>query len=148
MVKKRFMLWGVRAPREVASGALGSLERQVMDVVWRRSPVSVRDVHAELGLLAYTTLMTTLDRLYKKGLLDRQRQGRAFIYSASASREELGRAAAADLIDGLLHQSPGAAQPLLSSLVDVVSARDRQLLDELERLVRDKRRRLLRRGQE
>ena len=146
MARGRFLLWGFRPPREVALGALGSLERRVMEVVWERGAVSVRDVHARLNGLAYTTVMTTMDRLFKKGMLERSKQGRAFLYSAIASREEIGQAVAADIVDGLLHESPGSAQPLLSSLVDVVSARDRQLLDELERLVRDKRRRL-RRGE-
>ena len=144
MAGSRYLPWGFRPPRDVALGALGSLERQLMEVVWRHGAVSVRDVHGKLGTLAYTTLMTTMDRLYKKGMLKRSKKGRAFLYSATASREEIGQAAAADIVEGLLHQSPGAAQPLLSCLVDVVSARDRQLLDELERLVRDKRRRLRR----
>ena len=52
---------------------LGELETELMERVWARTEVSVRDLHEEMhGRLAYTTLMTTLDRLYKKGLLLRR----------------------------------------------------------------------------
>ena len=58
--------------------------------------LSVREVRSGLGDgLAYTTVMTTLDRLYKKGLLERQRDGRAFRYAARASREALAAGACA-----------------------------------------------------
>ena len=86
--------------------------------------------------------MTTLDRLYKKGVLGRRKSGRAFVYRAAASRDQLEQSVAADVVEGLLGRGAETAQPLLSSLVDAVGARDRGLLDELERLVREKRRQL------
>lgn len=95
-----------------------------MDIVWRGERVSVRDVQAQLSrTVAYTTVMTTLDRLYKKGFVERARDGRAFVYNAQRTRSE-------------------AARPLLSNLVDAVGERDAALLDELEALVREKRRQL------
>lgn len=63
-----------------------------MDVLWAATaPRSVRDVHEALAArdLAYTTVMTVLDRLAKKGLAVREREGRAWLYRAAASREEL-----------------------------------------------------------
>lgn len=118
-----------------------------MEVVWRRERVSVRDVRAELARpAAYTTVMTTLDRLYKKGFVERERQGRAFVYRATHSRAQVEGAVAAGLLTGLLQQGTSAARPLLSNLVDVVAERDDALLDELQALVRAKRRRRLRRG--
>jgi predicted transcriptional regulator len=91
--------------------------------------------------LAYTTLTTTLDRLHRKGLLRRHKDGRAFQYSARYSRDELSARRAADALGDLLAGSGEgrAVAPLLSSFV-AVTARDRELLDELERLVRDRRR--------
>ena len=137
------MLWGFKRPREFAASAFGALERQVMDVVWERGEVSVRDVVLCFGeTVAYTTLMTTLDRLYKKGVLGRRKSGRAFVYRAAASRDQLEQSVAADVVEGLLGRGAETAQPLLSSLVDAVGARDRALLEELERLVREKRRQL------
>jgi len=137
------LLWGFKRPRELAASAFGALERQVMDVVWERGEVSVRDVVLCFGeTVAYTTLMTTLDRLYKKGVLGRRKSGRAFVYRAAASRDQLEQSVAADVVEGLLGRGAETAQPLLSSLVDAVGARDRALLEELERLVREKRRQL------
>jgi predicted transcriptional regulator len=69
---------------------LGELERAVMDVLWARSaPSTVRDVTSRLAdrELAYTTVMTVLDRLVKKGFAVRERDGRAWSYSPAASRE-------------------------------------------------------------
>lgn len=138
-------LWRFRPPHAVAAAAFGSLESRVMDVVWERAgEVSVRDVHVALGesAVAYTTVMTTLDRLYKKGVLARRKEGRAFLYAAAASREQLGLTLARDLLAGLLGHGQEVTRPLLSSLVDAVGEQDRLLLDELDRMVRDKRRQL------
>ena len=134
--------------RDPLRAAFGHLERAVMEVIWRDARLSVRDVQARLPrAAAYTTVMTTLDRLYKKGFVDRERQGRAFVYRAAHSRAQVEGAVAAGLLTGLLQQGASAARPLLSNLVDVVAERDHALLDELEALVREKRRRRLRRGE-
>ncbi len=64
-----------------------------MDVLWDADGrLSVRDVHARLGEdrdLAYTTVMTVLDRLSKKKVVTRTRDGRAWQYAPAASREEM-----------------------------------------------------------
>jgi predicted transcriptional regulator len=122
------------------SRELGSLEQAVMDVVWNRGESSVRDVGEKLERpLAYTTVMTTLDRLYKKGLLDRRKVDRAFFYSPAMSRVEWERLRAGAFMAGL----PAAEQQLLiSSLVDAVGQHDSALLDDLERKIRSKRREL------
>lgn len=139
----RFVLRGFRRPREVVDSALGKLERQVMDELWRRGrETSVREMHAAFGgALAYTTVMTTLDRLHKKGVLERRKEGRAFLYAPGVSRSQFAHQMASDVIDGLLGQGV-TAEPVLSSIVDAVSDRDRALLDDLERLVKEKRRAL------
>jgi BlaI family transcriptional regulator, penicillinase repressor len=120
----RFLFWGFKSSRELFEQTLGALERDVMQLAWSRPEVSVRDACERLGsAVAYTTVMTTMDRLFKKGLLLRRKVGRAFVYRAAATQQELENA-------------------VLSSLVDAVSERDRGLLGELERLVREKRRAL------
>jgi predicted transcriptional regulator len=120
-------------------GALGALETEVMDALWREGrELRVRDVHARFqARLAYTTVMTTMDRLFKKGLLDRRREGRAFVYAARVTRRQLVLDAGAGLIRGLLDSE---GEPALSFLVDAVTESDRQLLDRLESLVREKKR--------
>lgn len=71
---------------------LGELEREVMNQLWAAdTPLSVRAVMASLPNqdLAYTTVMTVLDRLGRKELVTRIRSGRAFLYSPAHAREEL-----------------------------------------------------------
>ena len=126
--------------RDPLRAAFGPLERDVMDIMWRTGAMSVRDVQAELTRpSAYTTVMTTLDRLFKKGFVARVREGRAFVYRAAYTREQVQAAVASGLLSGFL-QDDASSRPLLSNLVDAVAERNDALLDELEALVREKRR--------
>jgi len=134
---------------EVLSQEFGPLEVQVLEAIWREPrPATVRELQASFPEIAYTTLMTTLDRLYKKGVLERTRVGRAFAYVPRFDRPEIERRLAARSVEELLGAASGrrALEPLLSCFVDAVSERDRRLLDDLERLLRDKRERLVRGG--
>jgi predicted transcriptional regulator len=132
-------LLGGQTDRDPLAAALGRLERQVMDVVWQHEAVSVRDVQTAMPRrVAYTTVMTTMDRLFKKGMLERERDGRAFRYSAACTRAEMERVVASGLLRALL-ETVGAARPMLSNLVDAIGEKDSALLDELEQLVREKR---------
>ena len=107
---------------------MGHLEQTVMEKLWERGKGNVHDVLAWLGRpLAYNTVMTTLDRLYKKGLLNRSKQDRAYIYAPSLSRIEWRRRQAADLV---------------SCLVDSVGQHELSLLDELDEKIQAKRREL------
>lgn len=127
------------------SRTLGKLEREVMEVAWSRGEVSVRDVNSAFAEgTAYTTLMTTLDRLHKKGLLNRRKDGRAFIYSPRVSPDEFEQGVDLDVIDWLLGRRTEGAEPVLACIVEAVSERDRKLLDELDRLVKEKQRELRR----
>lgn len=133
----------LRGTKDPLRAALGPLERAVMDAMWRGGRLSVREVQAQLvSPAAYTTVMTTLDRLFKKGLVHRAREGRAFVYTAALERHELEATMTAGLVTGMLAGGSGATRPFLSNLVDAVGDSDNALLDELERLVRDKRERL------
>ncbi len=141
-MRRRFLFWGFKSSHELLEKSLGSLERQVMALAWERGEISVRDGCDRIGSagssIAYTTMMTTMDRLFKKGLLVRRKVSRAFLYRATASREEMEGAVASELVQSLLERD-GEPLPVLSSLVDAVSDRDRALLDELERLIHEKR---------
>jgi predicted transcriptional regulator len=143
MKAPRFLLRGFRRPSEVASLALGKLERQVLEEAWLRREVSVRDIFVVFEeRIAYTTLMTTLDRLFRKQILDRRKDGRAFVYSPAVSREEFEHGIREDVIDSLLGRGAEGVEPILACIVDTVSDRDRELLDELDRLIKEKRREL------
>lgn len=142
-------LWNLpwRQAGDPLRAALGHLEREVMEVVWQTGEATVRQVQAALPRpVAYTTVMTTLDRLFKKGFVVRSRTGRAFVYRAPHTRQQTEAAVASGLVSGLF--SRGAAVPILSNLVDAVGSQDggADLLDALEEMVRDKRRRMEEQG--
>ena len=131
---------------EVLPRAFGPLEVQVLEAVWRGPrPTTVRDLQSSFPRCAYTTLMTTLDRLHKKGVLGRTKVGRAYAYEPRFERPELEVRLAARSVEQLLGAAQGrtALEPLLSCFVDAVSERDRLLLDDLERLLKAKRTRLV-----
>ena len=116
------------------STQLGPLERQVLRAVWARGTATVREV-LEDGKVwqTYPTIMTTMDRLFKKGLLNRIPDGKAFRYSANFRPEEIERVAAVNGIRQLLGSEYAALH--LSYLVEAVGAQDAKLLDELQALV-------------
>lgn len=126
--------------RSAVVGRLGPLERRVLEALWARSDAaSVRDLQPEFSEIAYTTLMTTLDRLHRKGILARMKQGRAFFYQPRLTRPEFDSVRAADALKVALEGEGSALVPLLSFFVDAVGDRDHELLDELEALVRARR---------
>ena len=122
---------------------LGPLEISVMEALWRRGESNVREVVDSLERpLAYTTVMTTLDRLYKKGELERRKEQRAFYYAARLSREEWEHKRAGDLVAGFLTSNEPSRDLLISCLVEAVGQHDEALLDELERKIRLRRKEL------
>ena len=140
MKTRSFTLRGFKSAGDVVKSALGELEREIMEEIWRRGETSVREIHAAFDeRAAYTTLMTTLDRLHKKGLLERRKDGRAFLYAPRITSEEFTRSVAKDVIGGLLGQTNGETKPILACIVDAVGECDAEMLDELERLLKEKR---------
>lgn len=127
------------------SDELGHLESTVMEALWRQGAGNVRDVGARLGRpLAYTTVMTTLDRLFKKGLLERRKQDRAFVYSPRYSRTQWQRKRAGEFMAGYLTGPETSRDLLISCLVDAAGEQDSTLLDKLEQKIRRKRQELSR----
>ena len=118
----------------------GPLEIRVLDALWAQTTACcVRDLQPAFPGVAYTTLMTTLDRLYRKGTLLRRKEGRAFYYSPRASQQDLISELAGSTFETLLQGDNVPTRPILSLFVDTVSDRDETLLDELEDLVRARR---------
>jgi len=126
--------------------ALGPLEAQLMEILWTRGESNVHDVVSELAAQkrAYTTVMTTLDRLFKKGLLERRKAERAFMYSPRLSRAEWENQRASNLVARFLSGPQSSSGELVSCLVDAVAERDEALLDELEKKIKLRRRELAR----
>ena len=132
-------------PFRSSSRQLGPLEQRMLDALWARGNATVREL-LEGGCtdLAYTTVMTTLDRLFKKNLLTRSEEGRAFRYAPRLTREELHREAASHAFRQLLDMNPASSLPL-SFLVEIIGERDALWLDDLQKLVEQKRRELAQR---
>ena len=121
----------------------GRLETRVLEALWARGgSACVRDLRPDFPGVAYTRLMTTLDRLYRKGTLSRVKHGRAFYYQPAGSREEMLTKLAGTTIASLLPGEQSAVRPILSQFVDTVGRHDRALLDELEALVRERKKSL------
>lgn len=122
-----------------ASRVLGELEERVMEILWAEPQLSVRDVKQRMGRtrLAYTTIMTTLDRLYRKGLLARTKNGLAFVYQPAIDRAEYQRRVVEAALGPLLAQNAGS---VLAAFVDVAAGTDAENLARLEQLIAARRR--------
>jgi predicted transcriptional regulator len=116
---------------------LGEREREVLEVLWTEGSATVQQVVKGLKTaLAYTTVMTTLDRLYKKGLLQRSKRDRAFVYKPALSKNDLERGRASEMVHRLFSGSGMNQDVLLSCLVDAVQSYDTDLLHRLGEKVR------------
>lgn len=118
---------------------LGELEAKVMEEVWSRGTCNVRDVYEALRLkkqIAYTTVMTIMTRLTEKHLLVKEKEGQAFLYRPSVSKEEFSRGVASEVISGLLD---GFGKGVISQLVAEVDKADPDVLAELERAIAEHR---------
>jgi predicted transcriptional regulator len=117
-------------------GLLGPLEWRVLESLWaREAPATVRNLTGAFPDIAYTTLMTTLDRLYRKQILSREKQGRAFVYRPRLTRAGFESARAADAVRHALSHDGGSLAPIVSCLIDAVADREGELLAELESLI-------------
>lgn len=118
--------------KERARLPMGELEAEVMDVLWNRggwsTPGEVHEVLAAKRPLAYTTVMTILVRLWQKGRLERERDGRAYAYRPLQTREEHAATRMGELLVGV-HDRPAA----LARFLQALPAADR---DQLRRMLR------------
>ena len=126
---------------------LGPLELSILEILWQRGESAVREIVEHLNKgdsppRAYTTAMTTLDRLYKKGILGRYKVDRAFVYSPLLTKEEFERRRARSLFAGLLAESSVSSGLLISCLVDAVDRHEPGMLDELEDQIKKRRQEL------
>lgn len=139
MTKKlKVALRGFRPAGQGIQQVLGELEAEVMKVLWEHPHQTVVEVEERLRRqreIAHTTVLTTLDRMYRKGYLTREKRGKAFIYTPRYAREEFERRLAQEVLGALLG---GSGEPALSTFVDLVGE-DQAKLDRLEALIRKKR---------
>lgn len=118
----------------------GDLESVVMHLVWDHDgPVTVRELFDELRqerVIAYTTVMSTMDNLHRKGWLDRVKQGKAYRYTATASQEEYSARLMREALAG-----GGDTEVILSHFVAEMGGAESEVLREVVRRLADRRRR-------
>ncbi len=133
-----------RPDQEGLRAALFDLEADIMEVVWSKGwqEFAVADVQHELERerdIAYTTVMTTVSRLHEKGLLDREREGKRYVYRPHMTRDEFTELMARELLSSL---SGLGHEQALSLLVEQVADSDAEELRKLEALIRKRKKAL------
>jgi predicted transcriptional regulator len=121
---------------------LGDLETDVMEAIWARGRATVHDVHQRLDAadreLAYTTVMTVMSRLADKGLLEKRKEGAAYLYIPALSKEEFTRRTVGTVLSELLDDFTA---PAMSQFVDLVGDQDEAVIEALAQAIEEKRRR-------
>jgi predicted transcriptional regulator len=120
---------------------VGPLELAVLDVLWTDGPADVHAVHVAVGRprgLARNTIQSTLERLVRKALAARRKRGRAYEYRAQISREQWTARALGEVLETIPRSG---ASLMLASFVDLTERAGEANLEELEALVRERRRR-------
>jgi predicted transcriptional regulator len=116
----------------------GELEAVIMQRVWDHDrPVTVRELFDELVLqraIAYTTVMTTMDNLHRKGWLARAKEGKAYRYTATASREEYSARLMREALD-----DGGDTQAVLTHFVAQMDGAESEVLRTVVRALADRR---------
>ncbi|TRO80569.1 BlaI/MecI/CopY family transcriptional regulator [Desulfuromonas acetexigens] len=118
---------------------LGELEIAVMEHLWDVDVADAKAIHRQVGEkrnISPNTIQSTADRLYKKGLLNREKVSHAFVYSPAVTREQL----MAEMIDNVVDKlSGGRTEAMLSAFVDLASRIEQNSLDRLEELIAERR---------
>ena len=119
---------------------LGTLEQSVMDRLWSWSqPVAVREVLEDLQrdrILAYTTVMTVMDNLHRKGVLTREKDGRAYVYRPAVTREQYTAGFMGDVLAGSANTTATLLH-FLEQMPPAEVASLREALDEHQKNARD-----------
>ncbi len=119
--------------------AFGKLEAEIMELAWLQKKASVRQVYQALcqsRKIAYTTVMTVMTRLADKGFLEREKDGKRYLYRPTLSKEELNQSFARTILSGM---TKDLAIQAFSHFVDNLSSEDETILNKLEKLIEEKR---------
>lgn len=132
----------IRPEKSGLKTSLFDLEAEIMELVWEwDAAFSVADIHKQLEgrrQIAYTTVMTTVSRLFDKGLLSRYKEGRRYIYNAKMSRQAFIEATTKQVMESLPKVGKDAA---VAYLVEQIAEADEDELDRLETLIQLRRER-------
>jgi predicted transcriptional regulator len=115
--------------------ALGFLEADIMDIIWEKGKISVRDVFEIIKNrrdIAYTTVMTTMDRLYKKGILSRKKILKGYIYRAKITEETLEKHIIRETLRGLFFDMK---EPLMSYFANPKEPEDMEVIKTFSHII-------------
>lgn len=131
-----------RPARDGLAQVLGDLEAQIMEYIWTETdgPVAAREVADDIGEergVQHITIVTVLNNLCRKGLLRRERDGRAFLYEPQMSREDYLQQVSREILSGVLRLGPSVA---VNSFVDVLEELDPKELRRLKKRLTESRR--------
>lgn len=116
--------------RKVNVNGLSLLEADIMQVIWQKKKVTVREVHEEhlkRGYIPYTTIMAAMNNLAQKGLLKQNRNDKAYIYSPALSRDKVAKLIIDNVVDKVLG---GSKVPVLRHLLKLKTN------DEVEEIIK------------
>lgn len=131
----------IRLEQEGLKTALFDLEAEIMEIVWEEAwpffcVSDVHDILQERREVAYTTIMTTISRLFEKEILVRQKEGRKYVYQPAMTRSAFISMMTKEVLNGL---PPVGQETAIAFLVDHVSGANEEELDRLEALIRERR---------
>jgi predicted transcriptional regulator len=117
---------------------LGDLELALMDCLWTNGECDVKDTHKLVGRprgITLNTTQSTLQRLHKKGLLNREKISHAFVYSPAVARDEFNRDAVRSVVETYMHGEP---ESMLTTFVDIAESVSPELLDRFEAIIAER----------
>ena len=125
---------------------LGHLEQEVMDALWEKGEALGKDVFSEIKRhrqIAYTTVLTVLERLAKKGLVIKKRENEGYLFSAAYTRQEFSAMVSKEVIRGVIDLS---VTNTLASFVDILADKDPEELERLSSLIESKKKEFKKEG--
>lgn len=117
----------------------GSAELPVLEALWEKNALTGREIYEQVRRskkLAYTTVLTTVGRMVKKRSIRRKRMDGIYVYEPAWTKLEFERQAASAVIRGIVEISPSHA---VSAFVDILSQSDAGKLDEIMKIIEEKR---------
>lgn len=117
---------------------LGPLETEIMQLLWQDERSTVKKVHRRLSQqreIAYTTVMTTMSRLAEKGVLNRHREGLAYVYTPAITEEEFVTMVVHQVLDGLLDDYSDTA---VDYMVDYLAKNNPNELRRLQQAIQSR----------
>lgn len=123
----------------IRSPYLGALELAVIEELWSQGSLDAKGVHRCVGVrrgISLNTVQSTLERLFRKGLLRREKVSHSFLYTPALRREELMGRLIAEVAETL---SNGHPEPMLAAFVDFAAKVDEENLSRLENLIAERR---------